>query len=344
MILSLFKQTLSENLISWIKSIILFTVLFSAGFIFRKYVARIIQNILSRIGFALNDEIFAISKNYISFWFFLIALYFAFFVSPINRAGAIVHKLFYGVFALSVVILIASVLSKLLSKSISEKIGTNIIKFGIILLGLALILNQIGIKLTPIWAALGLGSLPVALALKDTLANFFAGVNIIVSRQIIRGDYIKIDSTGYEGTVIEINWRTTLIKEKSDAVVSVPNSKLLSSVITSFHLNKSGVTALIKCGVAYDSNLEHVEKTAVRAVQEIVDKYDESVKTFVPRVYFTEFGDFTINFNVIFKVKSMYKKCFLQSEAFKNLYKKFGEEGIEIPYPQSVVTFNNKQR
>ncbi|MDR1721104.1 MAG: mechanosensitive ion channel family protein [Endomicrobium sp.] len=341
MILSLLNQSFSKNFIYWTESVILFAVLFSVGFIFKKYVAKFVQNILSKIGFVLDGEIATISRNYISFWFFLIALYAAFLISPINNTSAIIHKLFYGFFAFSVVVLIASLLSKLLSKSISEKIGTNIIKFGIILLGLALILNQIGVKLTPIWAALGLGSLPVALALQDTLANFFAGVNIIASKQILRGDYIKIDE--HEGTIIEINWRTTLIKEMFNAVISVPNSKLLSSVITSFHLNKSGVSALVKCGVAYGSDLERVEKIAVLATQEVIDKYDDCVKTFAPIVRFTDFADSAINFNVIFRVKNMHKKYFLQSEAFKNLYKKFNEEGIEIPYPQRVVTFNNKR-
>jgi small-conductance mechanosensitive channel len=344
MILHLFNKTFSENFTSWVRSIILFVIVFSIGFIFRKYVARTIQSIFSKIGFVLSNEIIVTSKKYISFWLFFIALYIAFLVAPLNDASTILlHRLFYGLFVFSVVTFVASILSKILSRSIPEKIGINIIKFAIILVGLTLILNQLGIKLTPLLAALGLGSLPVALGLQDTLANFFAGVSIIASKQIVRGDYIKIDSTAVEGTIVEINWRTTLIREMSNSIVSIPNNKLLSSIVTSFHLNKLGVTALVKCGIAYGSDLERVEKVAIFATQEILNRYDDCVRAFTPIVQFTDFADFSINFNLIFRIKSVYKKNFMQSEVLKNLYKKFNDEGIEIPYPRRVITIDNKQ-
>ncbi|MDR1400916.1 MAG: mechanosensitive ion channel [Endomicrobium sp.] len=343
LLLSLFNHTSSEGFTSWIRSIVLFVAVSSIGFILRKYVAKTIRNIFSKIGFVLNNEIIVISKNYISFWFFLVALYVAFLIAPINNTNTIAHRLFYGLFAFSMVILFASILSKLLSKSVTEKIGINIIKLVIILIGLALILNQLGVELTPVLAALGLSSLPVALSLQDTFANFFAGVSMIAGKQIVRGDYVKIDLTGLEGTIIEINWRTTLIKDISNSIISIPNNKLLSSIVTSFHLDKSsGVNALIKCGVAYGSDLEHVERIAILATQEIVNKYDDSVKTFIPIVQFTDFADFSINFTLIFKVESVYKKNFMQSEVLKNLYKKFNDEGIKIPYPHRVITLDSK--
>ncbi|MDR2666418.1 MAG: mechanosensitive ion channel family protein [Endomicrobium sp.] len=338
----MFNQIFLKNFTSWIKSIVLFVVVSSVGFILRKYVAKTIKNIFSKVGFVLSSEVIVISKNYISFWFFLIALYIAFLIAPLNNINTIVHRLFYGLFVFSVVIFVASILSKLLSRSIPEKIVINIIKFAIIFVGLALILNQFGVKLTPIFAALGVGSLPMAFGLRDTLANFFAGINIIASKQIVRGDYIRVDSTGVEGTIVEINWRTTLVREMSNSVISIPNDKLLSSIVTSFHLNKSGVIAFIKCGVAYGSDLEHVERIAILAMQEIIDKYDDSVKTFTPIVQFTDFADFSINFTLIFKVKSVYKKYFMQSEALKNLYKKFDDEGIKISYPRRVIMFDSK--
>ncbi|MDR0401583.1 MAG: mechanosensitive ion channel [Endomicrobium sp.] len=314
------------------------------GLVFRKYVIKIIKNVFFKIGIVLNDEILTTLKGYISFWFFLISVYIAFLIAPLNNVPMIAHKLFYSLFVFSIITLITSILSKFLSKSISEKIVINIIKFLIILVGFSLVLNQLGIKLTPILAALGLGSLPIALSLQDIIANFFAGVSIIASKQIVRGDYIKIDSANVEGTVIEINWRTTLIKEISSSIIAVPNNKLLSSIVISFHSNKSiGVNALIRCGVAYGSDLEYVEKTAIFAVQEIIDKYDKFVvKEFSPIVQFTAFADFSINFILIFKIKNMYKKNFIQSEALKNLYKKFNENGIEIPYPRTVITLCNK--
>ncbi|GHT05458.1 hypothetical protein AGMMS5026_03480 [Endomicrobiia bacterium] len=327
-----------SNFMLWLKSIILFVLIFSVGFLFKKYFIKFIQNIFVRDRLVLLGEAFAISSSYISSWFFLIALYAAFLIAPVNNM-VVIHKLFYGVFAFSIVVFVASVLSKVFRKSIPEKIGVNVIKFSVIFVGLILILNQAGIKLTPILTALGIGSLAVALALQDTLVNFFAGINILLSKQIARGDYIKLDS-GQEGTIIEVNWRITLMKTISNTVISVPNSKLSSAILTSFQFRKAEVSASVNCGVAYGSDLECVEKIAILAAQEIIYKYEDSVKTYTPIVHFIGFEDSSINFTLIFRVKNVYVRNFIQSEVFKNLYKKLNEEKIEIPFPQRVVTLN----
>ncbi|MDR3071067.1 MAG: mechanosensitive ion channel family protein [Endomicrobium sp.] len=317
----------------------LFVLVFFVGFLFKKYVARLIRTVLVKIGIVLRGEVFAMSVSYISFWFFLVALYVAFLKAPINVANSVINKLFVAVFAFSIVVLIASIVSKMFQNFVHEKIGANIIKFGVIFVGLILILNQAGIKLTPILTALGIGSLAVALALHDTLANFFAGISILASKQISRNDYIKLDS-GQEGTVIEVNWRTTLIREISNAVVVIPNNKVASAIVTSFQFEKADVTASVSCGVAYGSDLKHVQNIAKLAAQEIIDKYEDSVKTYTPLVRFVNFADSSINFVLLFRVKNVYVKAFMQSEVLKNLYKKLHEEKIEIPFPQRVVTIN----
>jgi small-conductance mechanosensitive channel len=307
--------------------------------LFKRYVARFIQNIFAKIGLFLHDKVVVMTNSYISFWFFLIALYVGILKAPINTKSAIVDKIFYGIFAFSIVVLIASVVSKFFRRTIQERIGSNILKFFITFVGLVLILNQSGVKLTPILTALGIGSLAVALALQDTLANFFSGINILASKQIARDDYIKLNS-GQEGTVVEVNWRTTLIKEITNTMIVVPNSKISSAIVTSYHFRKSEVTSTINCGVAYGSDLNCVEEVAKLAAKEIMNKYDSASKTYEPIIQFTDFGDSSINFILYFRVKTVYAKAFIKSEVLKNLYKRFSEAKIEIPFPQRVVTIN----
>ncbi|MDR1926815.1 MAG: mechanosensitive ion channel [Endomicrobium sp.] len=341
MITLLLSQTFFKNFRLWLESILLFIIIFFIGFLFKKYVAKFIQSMLAKTGFVLDSRIIVVSSSYISFWFFLIALYVALLKAPVNVVNIVVHKFFCGVFAFSVVVLVASVVSRFFRKLVHEKIGSNIIKFSITFFGLILILNQAGIKLTPILTTLGIGTVSLAFALKDTLANFLAGINILASKQISMDDYIRLDS-GQEGTVIEVNWRTTLIRELSNAVITIPNSKVLSSVVTSFQFKKAEVTASVSCGVAYGSDLECVEKIAKLAAQEMIDKCGDSVKTYVPVVLFKDFADSSINFTLFFRVKNIYAKAFMQSEVLKNLYKKLDEEKIEIPLPQRVVTINKE--
>jgi len=338
MLLQVWSRILEKSFL-WIESVSLFALIFIIGFLFKRYVARFVQNILAKIGLVLHDKIIVITSSYISFWFFLIALYVGILKAPINTKSVVIDKIFYGVFAFSIVVLIASILSKLFRRAIQEKIGSNILKFSITFIGLVLILNQAGVKLTPILTALGIGSLAVALALQDTLANFFAGINILASKQIARDDYIRLDS-GQEGTVIEVNWRTTLIKEIYNTTIVVPNSKISSSIVKSYHFKKSEVTSSITCGVSYRSDLDQVEEIAKLAAKEIIDKYDSASKDYQPIVQFTDFGDFSINFILYFRVKTVYARAFIKSEVLKNLYKRFGEAKIEIPFPQRVITIN----
>jgi small-conductance mechanosensitive channel len=340
MLLQVWNQILTKSLL-WVESVILFAFIFIIGFLFKRYVARLIQNLLAKVGLVLNDKIVVMTRTYVSLWFFLIALYVSILKSPLNTKSIIIGRVFYVVFAFSIVTLIASIVFKFLQRTIQERIASNILKFFITLIGLVLILNQVGVKLTPILTALGIGSVAVALALQDTLANLFAGINILASKQIAKDDYIKLDS-GQEGRVVEVNWRTTLIKEIYNTTIVIPNSKISSAIVSSYHFKKSEVTGSIVCSIAYGSNLDRVEEVAKYAAKEIMNKYDSASKIYEPVVQFTDFAESSINFILYFRVKTVYAKAFIKSEVLKNLYRKFNDEGIEIPFPQRVVTMNKQ--
>ena len=133
-------------------------------------------------------------------------------------------------------------------------------------------LRVIGIEVTPILTALGVGGLAVALALQDTLSNLFAGFYISVARQIRPGDYIKL-SSGEEGYVTDISWRATAMRNLNNNMVIVPNWKLAQSNVTNDHLPERRMGASVQVSVAYDSDIERVERVlleiGMKAVAEI---------------------------------------------------------------------------
>ena len=102
-----------------------------------------------------------------------------------------------------------------------------------------IILSVIGISVTPILTALGVGGLAVALALQDTLSNLFAGAPILMEKPIRAGDFIRLE-TGREGYVVDIAWRTTRIWMLTNNLVVIPNSKIAQSTLTNYHLPESG--------------------------------------------------------------------------------------------------------
>jgi small-conductance mechanosensitive channel len=125
--------------------------------------------------------------------------------------------------------------------------------------GLLVILNGLGLSITPMLTALGVGGLAVALALQDPLANFFAGVFLTLAGQIRLGDYVKLDS-GQEGYVAYFSWRSTRLPMLPNNLVVVPNAKLAQAIVINHHLPSQDLAVLVEVGVDYSSDLAHVER------------------------------------------------------------------------------------
>ena len=123
-------------------------------------------------------------------------------------------------------------------------------------------MNELGVSITPILTALGVGGLAVALALQDTLSNFFAGFYIMMAGQIRVGDYVKLDS-GEEGYIVDISWRSLTIRTLPNNIVVVPNSKVAQANVTNYSLPEKRMSLLIKVGVSYDSEPDQIERILV---------------------------------------------------------------------------------
>ncbi len=212
----------------------------------------------------------------------------------------------------------------------------------IIVYGLAgiWILNQLGIQVTTLIAAMGIGGLAIALALQGTLTDFFAGAHIVLDRPIRIGDYIEIEG-GDRGKVVDIGWRTTRIRNYENNLVILPNSKLAESKIVNYYSPSEIVGFIIPVGVAYSSDLERVEKIALQIAKKVL-KDNGGVEGFEPKVRFKEFGDSSINFSVFMKVKKYSNKFKARHEFIKQLKKKFDKEKIEIAFPQLDVHLKKK--
>jgi small-conductance mechanosensitive channel len=100
-------------------------------------------------------------------------------------------------------------------------------------IGLLVLLRGLGVAITPILTALGIGGLAVSLALQDTLANFFAGIQIVVDKPIELGDRVRLES-GQEGEVESIGWRSTRLRTETSDLVVIPNTKLVQSVVYNY--------------------------------------------------------------------------------------------------------------
>lgn len=203
-------------------------------------------------------------------------------------------------------------------------------------MGVLVVLQYYGISIAPILTAMGVGGMAVALALQETLANIFSGLHLILSKQLRLDDYIKL-STGEEGRVTDITWRfTTIVPAGGGNMIIIPNQKIASSNITNYSMPRKDIVISIPVGVAYDSDLDKVERVTLDVAKEVMAQIDKDVKM-EPAVRFHTFGESSIDFNVVLHSSYFEHQFLLKHEFIKALTRRYREEGIEIPYPTRTV-------
>ncbi|HZM69431.1 MAG TPA: mechanosensitive ion channel domain-containing protein, partial [Candidatus Cryosericum sp.] len=160
----------------------------------------------------------------------------------------------------------------------------------IIGIGALIFLDSIGISIAPILASLGVGSLAVALALQETLANVFAGLHLVADKPIEPGHFVRLQS-GEEGTVTRVGWRSTWIETPQSNIVVVPNARLAGSVLTNFDLPTSRVTLMVEVTVPLAGDLERIESVTREVAREVQAKTQGATRSHQPAVRFLGFAD-----------------------------------------------------
>lgn len=219
----------------------------------------------------------------------------------------------------------------------SPTLVVNLAKAAVGVMGAFLILQNLGIEITPLITALGIGGLAVALALQDTLGNLFAGVQIILSRMVRPRDYVRL-STGEEGFVSDVRARHTTIETFPDGnLVTVPNSVLASSIVKNFTFPNQALWVSIDVGVSYSSDLDHVEDVTTDVARAVLAEVAGAVKDRAPIMVYKSFGSSSIDFEVRLMVREFRSQGPVRHEFIKRLHKRYELEGIDIPFPIRTV-------
>ncbi|MFB4314431.1 mechanosensitive ion channel family protein [Actinomadura sp. 21ATH] len=215
-------------------------------------------------------------------------------------------------------------------------IFANITRVVVLGIGMLVMLQSLGVSITPLLGALGVGGLAVALALQDTLANLFAGVHVLASKTIEPGDYIRL-SSGQEGYVVDINWRNTSIRTLSDNIEVIPNQRFSDTILTNYHRPAQDMSLLIQAKVSYGADLEYVEKVVVEIGDAVMAEIEGAVKEGQTLVRFHTWGESSIDFTAILRITEFGEQFRIKHEFLKRLHRRFDSEGIEIPLPTRRV-------
>jgi len=199
-----------------------------------------------------------------------------------------------------------------------------------------IILDSLKITITPFIASLGIGGVVVGLAMQDTLSNFFSWAYIVSNKPIRIGDYIQVEA-GKEGYVERIGWRNVRIRMLSNNTLIVPNNKLVSSLVTNFHLPESELAVLVNVGVAYPSDLDKVERVTIEVAKEVLQGTEGAVNEFQPFIRYNALAESSINFTVVLRAKEYAVQYLIVHEFIKRLHQRYRLEGIEIPFATRTV-------
>jgi small-conductance mechanosensitive channel len=205
----------------------------------------------------------------------------------------------------------------------------NVFKIAMFVASLMIILSIWKVNITPLLASAGIAGVAIAIAAKDTLANFFGGISVFMDRPYKIGDYIILDS-GERGEVVAIGVRSTRIKTRDDVLITIPNSVIANAKITNESAPIPNFRVRIPASVAYGSDIDLVEKTLL----EIASENEFVISQPAPRVRFREFGDSALNFELLCWVEEPALKGRTVHSLNSSIYKRFNQLGISIPFPQ----------
>lgn len=298
---------------------------------------------------ARNLAVRAISTLAI-FWCSAAGLYAASQVAPLTEAVAItIEKLVVGALIGSGTLVAARTagdLVKVMSLRTSSltrgsSILLNVVRVAVVVVGLLVLLQTFGVKVTPLLAALGVGGLAIALALKEPLADLFAGLQLLATKKVRPGQYIRLDD-GQEGYIADIDWRHTSIRQLPDNMILVPNGRLADAAIMNFDYPDSEMSLLVDVRVGYESDLDHVESVTTAVARSVMQDTPGAVSSSVPFVRYHTFGDHGIDLTVVMRICHVVDQHRVKHEFIKRLRRTYHEEGIDIPYPSVRLDGQNR--
>jgi small-conductance mechanosensitive channel len=202
-------------------------------------------------------------------------------------------------------------------------------------IAILMVLRMLEVDITPLIAGAGIAGLAVALAAQDIISNFFGGAVILMDKPFAVNDRIKIDT--YLGDVISIGPRSTRIKTMDYQLVTIPNSKVSSSIVVNYAMPDVRLKIKVPVSAAYGSDVKRVKEILIEIGHEAAARSEYVLSDPAPSVYFLEFGESSLNFMLVIWAKAFNLAWDVQDYVNTRVNERFAEEGIEIPFPQMDV-------
>jgi len=214
---------------------------------------------------------------------------------------------------------------------------TKILKGALWGIALVIVLSNFGYDVSALIAGLGIGGIAIAFALQNILADIFASFSIYFDRPFQTGDFIALGDD--KGTVKKIGIKSTRIQTLQGEELVVSNKELTETRVRNYkRMEKRRV--VFDFGVTYETPTEKLKRIP-DIIKEIIDKAELAE---IDRVHFKEFGDFSLNFEVVYYLNSRDYQDYMNTQQEINfaIKERFEQEGIEMAYPTQTIFINKK--
>ncbi|MEL6440299.1 MAG: mechanosensitive ion channel domain-containing protein [Cyanobacteria bacterium J06621_8] len=287
---------------------------------------------------------FPSTRQWLYFLFYLLSTILAnTFNESVLSFGGESYSLFSLLFLLGLLVaavIVSSYITNLLRSNVlqatrmtrgSQEIISTFTKYGLISFSTIVLLQAYGLdlsSLTLIGSALGVG---IGFGFQDIARNFASGIVLLFERSIQAGDFIQVGE--HLGVVEEVRSRSIVLKTLDDISIIVPNSRFLTEEVINWHHRRSISRVHLPIGVAYGSDIKKVKSALLQAAAEHV----EVLRNPPSQVFFTEFGDSSLNFELLIWTSEPSRQAPLKSDLYFRIEELFNEQEIEVPFPQRDV-------
>jgi len=258
----------------------------------------------------------------------------------VNQRPLTIMSIVLGIVILLVFILISKGLRKLLKTRVFDKyeldegiqlVILKLMHYLLVGLGVIIAVQSIGLNLTSLAVVFGLLSVGIGFGLQNVASNFVSGLIILFERPIKIGDRITIGDVW--GDVVNISLRATLVRTVDNITIIVPNSEFISSQVINWSHGDPKVRVHIPVGVAYGSDVPLV----IKSLLEVSQNHPDVMKDPPAKVWFTEFGNSSLNFELLAWTHDPKKRPEVISGLNKAIDDIFRKNNIQIPFPQRDV-------
>ncbi len=210
-----------------------------------------------------------------------------------------------------------------------------ILHYTIMLLGMFIAIQQIGVDLTTLAAISAVLMVGIGLGLQNITSNFISALILLFERPVQVGDFVEVG--GVQGRIRAIKTRSSIVETLDNVSIIVPNLNFISENVTNWSYRDSKVRIHISVGVSYGSDVDLVANTLLQVGR----AHPEVLLNPEPSVQFLEFGDSSLNFDLLVWINDASHQYFVKSALNFAIVKAFREQGITIPFPQRDLHIQN---